>query len=81
MAGIESLTRLITLSVGFNGVSDLTPLAGLDRLNYLQLESLPITDFSPLAGLPALGYVVVPQEQAALVEAACPGYTFQLRLL
>ena len=81
LAGIESLTRLITLSVGFNGVSDLTPLAGLDRLNYLQLESLPITDFSPLAGLPALGYVVVPQEQAALVEAACPGYTFQLRLL
>ncbi len=77
--GVESLTRLITLAVGFSNVSDLSPLIGLQRLNYIQLETLPITDFSPLAQLPALGYVVVNEEQAPMVEADCPGYTFQLR--
>ena len=79
LAGIESLSRLITLSVGYNGVDDLTPLAGLTQLNYLQLEGLDIADFSVLANLPSLGYVVVPQEQGALVEAACPDHAFELR--
>ena len=77
--GIESLNRLITLSVGYNGVTDLSPLAGLGQLNYIQLEGLAITDFSPLSQLPALGYLVVPQDQAAAVEASCPGHAFELR--
>ena len=77
--GVEHLTRLITLSVGFNAVTELAPLAGLERLNYLQLEGLDIADFSPLAELPALGYVVVPQAQGPMVEAACPGHAFELR--
>lgn len=79
LEGIQSLSRLITLSVGYTSVTDLTPLAGLERLNYVQLEDLPIADYSPLLELPALGYVVVPQAQAAAVEATCPGYTFELR--
>ena len=77
--GIGVMGRLITLSVGFNGVTDLAPLVGLDRLNYIQLESLAIPDFSPLAELPSLGYVVVNAEQAAQVEADCPGHGFELR--
>lgn len=76
--GVESLTRLITLAVGYNNVSDLSPLIGLQRLNYILLESLPISDFAPLSQLPALGYVLVNEEQIPLVEAACPGHTFQL---
>ncbi|MGM9608419.1 MAG: phosphotransferase [Oscillospiraceae bacterium] len=79
LEGVGSLSRLITLAVGLNGVSDLSPLVGLERLNYVKFEGLPISDFSPLAELPALGYVYVDQEQVAAVEAACPGYTFQLR--
>ena len=79
LEGIESLTRLYTLSIGFNAVTDLSPLEGLPQLNYVQLEDLAITDFSPLNQLPALGVVVVPQEQAELVEAACPGHTFEVR--
>lgn len=78
LEGVEALTRLITLAVGFNAVSDLSPLIGLEWLNYLQFESLPISDFSPLAELPALDYVHVDQEQLAAVEAACPAHTFQL---
>ena len=78
---MESLTRLITLSVGYNGVTDLSPLAGLERLNYLQLEGLAIADFSPLAGLPALGFVVVPQDQGAAVEMVCPGHAFEIRTI
>lgn len=79
LAGAESLSRLITLSIGYNQVTDLTPLTGLRQLNYLQLEDLAISDFSPLNQLPALGYVVIPAEQAPLVEAACPGYSFEIR--
>ena len=79
LEGIQSLRRLYTLSVGFNAVSDLRPLAGLEQLNYVQLEELPITDFSPLMQLPALEYVVVPQNQAERVEADCPAHTFELR--
>ena len=81
LTGIESLNRLITLSVGYHAVTDLTPLSGLPRLNYLQLEGLAVTDFSPLSDLPALGYVVVPQEQGAAVEADCPGHAFELRTI
>ena len=79
LKGVESLTRLYTLSIGFNAVTDLSPLEGLPQLNYVQLEDLAVTDFSPLNQLPALGVVVVPQEQAELVEADCPGHTFELR--
>ena len=79
LEGIQSLRRLYTLSVGFNAVTDLSPLEGLTQLNYVQLEDLAITDFSPLMQLPALEYVVVPQAQAELVEAACPGHAFELR--
>lgn len=79
LEGVEAFSRLITLAVGFNAVTDLTPLAGLERLNYIQLEELAIADFSPLMELPSLGYLVVPQAQAAQVEADCPGYAFELR--
>ena len=79
LEGVQSLTRLYTLSIGFNAVTDLSPLEGLPQLNYVQLEDLAVTDFSPLNQLPALGTLVVPQEQAELVEAACPGHTFELR--
>ena len=65
--------------MGFNAVTDLSPLEGLEQLNYVQLEDLAIADFSPLARLPALEYVVVPQAQGAAVEAACPGHSFALR--
>lgn len=79
LEGIQSLQRLYTLSVGFNAVTDLSPLGGLEQLNYVQLEDLDITDFSPLMELPALEYVVVPENQAELVEAACPSHLFELR--
>ena len=77
--GAETLTGLYTLSLGFSAVADLSPLEGLPRLNYVQLEELAVTDFSPLNQLPALGVVVVPQAQGAAVEAACPGHAFELR--
>lgn len=79
LEGIQSLRRLYTLSVGFNAVTDLGPLAGLPQLNYVQMEELAIADFSPLMQLPALEHVVVPQAQGAAVEAACPGRAFELR--
>ena len=44
--GVEPLQRLITLSVRYNDVTDLSPLAGVPQPNYLQLEGLAVTDFS-----------------------------------
>lgn len=79
LEGLQSLRRLYTLSVGFHPVADLSPLAGLEQVNYVQLEGLAVTDFSVLAALPALETVVVPADQGAAVEAACPGHAFELR--
>ena len=79
LEGLQSLHRLYTLSVGFHPVTDLSPLAGLEQVNYVQLEGLAVTDFSALAALPALKTVVVPADQGPAVEAACPGHAFELR--
>lgn len=79
LEGLQAFQRLYTLSVGFHPVTDLLPLAGLEQVNYVQLEGLAVTDFSPLAAMPALRTVVVPADQGPAVEAACPGYTFELR--
>ena len=79
LEGLQSLQRLYTLSVGYHAVTDLAPLSGLSQLNYVQLEGLAVTDFSVLTTLPALKTVVVPADQGAAVEAACPGRAFALR--
>lgn len=79
LEGLQAFQRLYTLSVGFHPVTNLSPLAGLEQVNYVQLEGLAVTDFSPLAAMPALRTVVVPADQGPAVEAACPGYTFELR--
>ena len=79
LEGLQLLRRLYTLSVGFHPVTDLSPLAGLEQVNYVQLEGLAVTDFSVLAALPALKTVVVPADQGPAVEAACPGHAFELR--
>lgn len=78
LAGAQELASLLCLAVLNGPVSDLTPLGGMARLDYIQLTNLPISDFSPLAELPALKYLQVDRGQLAAVEAACPGRTFQL---
>lgn len=76
--GIGGMENLRTLALGNSAVTDLTPLLETPRLDWLHLNNVPVTDFTPLAGLHMLKHVQVNQDQGAAVEAACPGYTFEL---
>ena len=52
LTGLEYATQLTTINLADNGITNLTPLAGLTNLTFLQLdENKGITDFSALADL------------------------------
>lgn len=50
----ENLTKLEGLILGDNHITDISPLANLKELNYLELWRNRITDISPLTSLPKL---------------------------
>jgi len=49
------LTNLTSLDLGFNKISDLSPLAPLTNLTQLDLSYNQISDLSPLASLTTIG--------------------------
>ena len=52
LTGLELAINLTTLTLDYNPISDLSPIAGLVRLKHLDIQSLePVPDLSPLAGL------------------------------
>ncbi len=53
-AGAETLKDLETLFVSGSGPTDLTPLAALPKLRYVELHGMPLEDLSPLAALKSL---------------------------
>ncbi len=56
LTGLESATNLTRLVI--NGpISDLSPLAGLTRLNHLELSGTSVSDLSPLADLTQLNHL------------------------
>lgn len=57
LEGAQALTNATALGLYDNHIQDLTPLAGLIKLQSLSLESNNISDISPLAGLTNLGHV------------------------
>ncbi|MEP7765084.1 hypothetical protein [Sanguibacter sp. 25GB23B1] len=63
LTGIESMTALTTLELGQDGcftrsgetrLSDISPLAGAERLESVNLTCTDVSDLAPLAGLSAL---------------------------
>ena len=54
LTGVEYATNLIGMTLPYNEISDLTPLAELMHLEYLWLWGNPISDLSPLMSLTAL---------------------------
>ena len=55
LEGIENLTKLQVLLLGDNtNIVDISPLAGLTELQYLELYQADTTDFSPLLSLEKL---------------------------
>ena len=54
LVGLEAATNLQNVAFGFNEISNLTPLANLDRLRSLDLRDNEVSDLAPLANLPKL---------------------------
>lgn len=54
---VRVLANLQDLFLNDTAVSDLSPLAGLTKLDYIRLEGCPVSDLSPLAGKPELAHL------------------------
>ena len=63
LVGLETAVNLTTLYLLQNAISDLTPLAGLNKLAYLNLYSNKIADLTPLSGLTNLTMLAVSANQ------------------
>ncbi|MEW6751794.1 MAG: leucine-rich repeat domain-containing protein, partial [Candidatus Latescibacterota bacterium] len=69
LSGIELLGNLAEVSLAYNEIVDLGPLAGLTGLERLDLEGNRVADLSPLAGLAALQVLIL---TGNLVEDVSP---------
>ncbi len=54
LIGLEAATNLQHVAMGWNQISDLTPLANLPKLRSLYLRGNQVSDVSPLINLPKL---------------------------
>ena len=57
LIGLEAATNLQNVAMGWNAISDLTPLAHVPKLRYLYLRSNQISDLTPLTHVPHLRYL------------------------
>lgn len=54
LKGLEEAKNLYSLNIGYNNISDLTPLSNLQSLEYIYLLGNQVTDISSLTNLPSL---------------------------
>ena len=59
LTGLETATRLQSFSAWGNPVSDITPLIGLQKLHYLNLNGTRVSDLKPFANLTKLTHLFV----------------------
>ncbi len=59
LAGIENLTRLTTLRIRANSITDIRPLRDLTSLTHLNLAANSISDIDPLGGLTELTFLAI----------------------
>ena len=59
LTGLETATRLKSFSAWGNPVSDITPLIGLQKLHYLNLNGTSVSDLKPFANLTKLTHLFV----------------------
>ena len=57
LVGLEAATNLQNVALGGNNISDVSPLANLSKLRYLDLRGNQISDVSPLAHLSKLRHL------------------------
>lgn len=68
LEGAERLSGLANLTVLCGETLDLTPLAGLESLTYLDARGLETEEWTPLASIPALREVLCSPEQADAIR-------------
>lgn len=69
LTGLEWATNLVSLDLSGNMVGDISALAGLAKLSYLELRSNPLTNFSGvLSGLTNLGTLYLGATSISNVE-------------
>lgn len=56
LTGLEYAVNLIHLNLGGNQVTDISPIAGLKKIEYLRFNDTPLADLSPIAGYTSLTY-------------------------
>lgn len=76
--GIDGMPNLLSLSVCHAADLELDMLAGLSKLDFLDLESCGISSFAPLSKLPALTVLRVESGQRMQVEEQCPSHIFKV---
>ena len=69
MSLLAGLTKLVSLDLSNNQISDVTPLGGLSSLNYLYLAGNQVTDISPLSFAEILWRLDVSNQHIELPDA------------
>lgn len=59
LAPLASLPEIRHLVLSYSNVEDIKPLAGLKKLEYLDLDNTPVTDLTPLASLSNLRHLSI----------------------
>ena len=74
LTGLEAATNLQNVAMGWNEISDLTPLANLPKLRYLYIKDNPLSDASidEIRALERRGVVVSPSYSSPSGEVLIP---------
>jgi internalin A len=81
LTGLEYARNLTLLQLGGNvDISDISPLAGLTKLQRLWLDQIKVSDLSPLSGLKSLEFLSITDAQVSDI-GPLSGLTNLVRLL
>ena len=76
LKGIESLSRLVNLTIHSDISLDLSPLAALKTLHTLDVSGIKTADWSVLNALPELEQLICSESQKPLIQKILPENKF-----
>ena len=78
LEGIQKQTGLLQVSLCNQPDMDLSPLTALEHLQAFYVHECPISDFGPLGKIGTLQEVHIQEANRQVLEATCPGGSFQI---